>query len=279
MVRSEPENVRRSRRAFFRGTIAFIATFACVQLYAMSTAPRPSGLGPEPPQYAATDIAAPPPDHLTDWSFYLGGTSLSREDWKSLSERAIGIRGSVNDGDATWVDTVVALESPFFEVDDRLACAASYGTSIKSSCMVGFEIGIQRRSATEGLVAYSRGTPFVEDAAADAPPVDASACEVFLKCMAHSKLGGIVPIPKADWLEIVVYQLVGLTPMTDDLRSPENLRVGARMSEDYRRELERRVRDGEAELTAFLSAKMLGLQDKARYFLRRAAEFEEQDEK
>ena len=94
--------------------------------------------------------------------------------------------------------------------------------------------------------------------------------------MTQSKLGGVVPIPKADWSELVIYQLVGLTPMTDELRNSESLRVGAKMSEDYRRELERQVREGEVEQTAFLSAKILGLQDKARYFLLRARELEEQ---
>lgn len=196
---------------------------------------------------------------------------MSRDDWKSLSDRAIGIRGSVNEGDFSWVDTVVALESPFFEVDDRLACAARYGATIQSNCMVRFDLGIQRESATDGRVVYSRGTPFAGE---DGSPVDES-CEVFLKCMAHSKLGGVVPIPKADWTEMVVYQLVGLAPMTDDLRSPENLRVGAKMSEDYQLQLERQVREGEVEQTAFLTAKMLNLEDKARYFRRRAEEFEE----
>jgi hypothetical protein len=63
--------------------------------------------------------------------------------------------------------------------------------------------------------------------------------------------------------------------MTDDLLDPENLRVGAKMSDDYKRELERQVTSGEAEQTAFLAAKILSLEDNARYVRRRADQFEE----
>lgn len=235
--------------------------------------PKPREPSSGPPHYAEADVEAPPPSQLTEWSFVLGGTSLSHDDWSALAEHAFGARDAVNGGDAAWVDAVVALESPFFEVDDRLACAARYGSSVESHCAVRFDLGIQRQSSTEGRVMYARGTLLMEDEG----PAEKAACELFVKCMAHSKLDGVVPIPKTAWSEIVVYQLIGLLPMADDLRVPENLRVQAGWAEDYRRELEGKIREGELDRTAVLEAKILSLENKARYTRRRAEEFEAEE--
>jgi len=276
--RTRVEPTRRWYVAVLRGVLAFGVTFGCVQLCNERRASRPSGLGSEY-LYTATEVVAPTPDQLEGWTYHIAGTSISREQWHLLSERAVGVRANVNADDETWVDTVVALESPFFEVDDRLACAAAYGSTIKGECMVRFDLGIERQSRSEGLVVFTHGTAFKQEASDEAPHLDDAACDFFLRCMTQAKLGGVVPIPDADWPDIVVYQLVGLTPMTDDLLDPENLRVGAKMSTDYSRKLEQQVRDGAAEQTAFLSAKVRGLDDKARYFLRRAAELEGQAKK
>ena len=269
---SSREDVRRPGRAVLRGFVAFLAAFGCVELYSVVDAANSSRTRSEAPPYAATDVVAPPPDQLTEWSFHLAGSSVSREEWTSLADRAIGVRDRVNEGDLEWVETVVELESLFFEVDDRLACAARYAEDVQSGCSVRYDLGIERQSKTEGRVVYSRGTSFMDDESA----AEQAACELFLKCMAHSKLGGIVPIPEADWSEIVVYQLIGLLPMGDDLRVPENLRVQAGWCDDYRRELARQIHEGETERSAFVEAKMLGLENKARYFRWRADKFEEE---
>jgi hypothetical protein len=258
--------------------LAFAATFACVHACSERRDSRRGDVGSDEYLSAATEVVAPTPDQLEGWTYLLAGTSMSREQWHSLSERAEGLRANVNAGDETWVDTVVALESPFFEVDDRLACAAAYGSTIERGCTVRFDLGIERQSRSEGLVVFAHGTA-VKPQATDEARLDEAACDLFLRCMTQSKLGGVVPIPNADWPDVVVYQLVGLTPMTDDLHNPENLRVGAKMSTDYSRKLAQQVRDGAIEQTAFLSAKMRGLDDKARYFLRRAAELEGQANK
>lgn len=258
-----------------RGAMAFLAGFACVQVGAITTAPRPREPSSGPPHYGEAGVEAPPPSQLTEWSFVLGGSSLARDEWSVLAEQGFGARDAVNGGDAAWVDAVVTLESPFFEVDDRLACAARYGSTVESHCAVRFDIGIQRQSPMEGRVMYARGTLLTENES----PTEDAACELFVKCMAHSKLDGIVPVPTAEWSEMVVYQLIGLVPMADDLRVPENLRVQAGWAEDYRRELERKIRENEVDRTPVLEAKILSLEDKARYLRRRADEFEAEEDR
>lgn len=226
-------------------------------MLATAAAPGPSGTV----QFATSQVEAPPADQLTGWEFLLAGASMTRAGWESLADDAVGIRGRVDDGDAAWVDTVVELESPFFAIEQRVACGVRYGTEIRASCSARFDIGIQRSTATRGRVVYTRVTALMDEE----PVPERDVCELFLKCIAHAKLGGIVPIPDDAWADIVVYQLVGFRPSTDDLRNPEHLRAGAAMADDYQRELQRQIDEGETERTAAVQAKIQSLGLSARH--------------
>lgn len=272
MARKIRKNGPRPAQVLLRCLVAFAATFGCVQLWARTDGARLWRPDSGPLHFPAVSVSAPRPGQLTSWSYYVAGT-LSREDWALLTKRAVGIRRSVNQGHFTWVDTVAALESHFFEVDDRLACGAQYGMNLESSCRARFDIGIQRQSATDGRIAYSRGAPLMEERSA----ADQSACGLFIKCMAHSKLGGVVPLPEADWSEVVVYQLVAMVPPRAKLRDPENLRVYAKMYAEHAQDLRTKARLDDEAVTPYLQVKLMRLDDQIRYFHRRADELEGQD--
>lgn len=250
--------------------------FGCVVAYAgVSAYARRSGSsdGVGPATLPTSTVLAPEPEQLRDWSFLQGGSRASRDAWRERSLRSLGIRANLDAGDATWLDTVASLESLFFEAEERLACAARYGASVRRACMVRFDLGLHRESDSSGRVVFAEASLVSSPESTD----DASTCELLAKCLAHAKLGGVVGLPNGTEDDLAVYQLVGLRPLSEFQLDPENIRAWAEQSDAYREQLERDVADGRTVDTPSLQAKRMQLADHARYYRMRATQLELED--
>ncbi len=101
-----------------------------------------------------------------------------------------------------WLETALDLDDLGWLNDERLACAAAYGSEVTDECHLSFQMAVRRTDTRRGEVVATEvnHADFSDLLEADAPP---DRCSGLASCLAHARIGATLSLPPGPLDELV----------------------------------------------------------------------------
>lgn len=154
--------------------------------------------------------------------YSVSSLALSEETLEAVLAERRNIRGLFFEGEDEWLDTIERLDDPDFVSEGGLRCAARHGRRI-STCFYRMSTVVQPTSDGFGSVVHAESELVDPRESPDPGASNHADCAVYAGCLAHVRVGEVVPIPRREKDLFAVEEMVHATQAKEELFRPDKI--------------------------------------------------------